>query len=440
MGAGTADAQDQPSSPVSTPQIPTMDACASRDLDHRSNDYGRKRAKTEDEKEQRRIERVLRNRAAAQSSRERKRKEVEGLEEEKEAIRRQNALLTSQLRRVEMENQELSKTIAKMAAEMSVFRQMIHGDLPTPPSDVKAVSPTLSSDLMPPSEPVAPPLKQELVELDFSLPPPQSTVDPRDASFSSPADSPQPEPLGAVPDLTQHPAAVLCDLPCQSGAAWPRWTTPADPRASLTITLTASHLLLATMASTASSLLVRPLAEIFRSLRTGCPLSMAAMGSAETLLALTRWLISTPTNPLSLSAETTTTPSSARPRRRRARPTTFRIRLLRRLLACSPALARPLRDATGRALRLMSSGEPVSGGGVGGRDGHGSADGGELEFLMTMLWAIDSIERANEERRVGREDPPSEIRRLRVVLDELFPGHHPPASSRAAKVRGGDGS
>lgn len=41
----------------------------------------RKRAKTEDEKEQRRVERVLRNRRAAQSSRERKRQEVEALEQ-----------------------------------------------------------------------------------------------------------------------------------------------------------------------------------------------------------------------------------------------------------------------------------------------------------------------------------------------------------------------
>jgi transcriptional activator HAC1 len=40
----------------------------------------RKRAKTDDEKEQRRVERVLRNRRAAQSSRERKRQEVEALE------------------------------------------------------------------------------------------------------------------------------------------------------------------------------------------------------------------------------------------------------------------------------------------------------------------------------------------------------------------------
>lgn len=39
----------------------------------------RKRAKTDDEKEQRRIERIKRNRAAAHNSRERKRQETEGL-------------------------------------------------------------------------------------------------------------------------------------------------------------------------------------------------------------------------------------------------------------------------------------------------------------------------------------------------------------------------
>ena len=48
--------------------------------------YTRKRAKTEDEKEQRRVERVLRNRRAAQSSRERKRQEVEALEQRNAAL------------------------------------------------------------------------------------------------------------------------------------------------------------------------------------------------------------------------------------------------------------------------------------------------------------------------------------------------------------------
>lgn len=46
----------------------------------------RKRAKTEDEKEQRRVERVLRNRRAAQSSRERKRQEVEQLEKKNQEL------------------------------------------------------------------------------------------------------------------------------------------------------------------------------------------------------------------------------------------------------------------------------------------------------------------------------------------------------------------
>ncbi|KAK1911570.1 hypothetical protein P3342_012872 [Pyrenophora teres f. teres] len=46
----------------------------------------RKRAKTEDEKEQRRIERVKRNRLAAHNSRERKRQEYEVLQTEKDEL------------------------------------------------------------------------------------------------------------------------------------------------------------------------------------------------------------------------------------------------------------------------------------------------------------------------------------------------------------------
>lgn len=47
----------------------------------------RKRAKTADEKEQRRIERIKRNRAAAHNSRERKRQEAERLELENHALK-----------------------------------------------------------------------------------------------------------------------------------------------------------------------------------------------------------------------------------------------------------------------------------------------------------------------------------------------------------------
>lgn len=65
----------------------------------------RKRAKTEDEKEQRRIERVKRNRLAAHNSRERKRQEYEHIQVEKEkleadlnAARQQMARMSAELR------------------------------------------------------------------------------------------------------------------------------------------------------------------------------------------------------------------------------------------------------------------------------------------------------------------------------------------------------
>ncbi|KAF4982677.1 hypothetical protein FZEAL_1739 [Fusarium zealandicum] len=69
----------------------------------------RKRAKTEDEKEQRRVERVLRNRRAAQSSRERKRLEVEALE-------KRNKQLEDMLH-------ESQKTNLVLAQELDRFRR-----------------------------------------------------------------------------------------------------------------------------------------------------------------------------------------------------------------------------------------------------------------------------------------------------------------------------
>jgi len=71
----------------------------------------RKRAKTEDEKEQRRVERVLRNRRAAQSSRERKRQEVEALEAEKH--------------QVELRNQDLEHQLAEMHAKCVLMQQQL---------------------------------------------------------------------------------------------------------------------------------------------------------------------------------------------------------------------------------------------------------------------------------------------------------------------------
>ncbi|KNG49576.1 transcriptional activator hac1 protein [Stemphylium lycopersici] len=88
----------------------------------------RKRAKTEDEKEQRRIERVKRNRLAAHNSRERKRQEYEVLQTEKDEL--------------EANMQAYKEKMAQMEAELRYFRSKYPGeapqatfDLSTPPRD-----------------------------------------------------------------------------------------------------------------------------------------------------------------------------------------------------------------------------------------------------------------------------------------------------------------
>merc|ERR1712072_1371285 len=81
----------------------------------------RKRAKTEDEKEQRRVERVLRNRRAAQSSRERKRQEVEALEAQKLAVEQTNQDLIRRLADAEAKNALLERQLEQMSGGMSAF-------------------------------------------------------------------------------------------------------------------------------------------------------------------------------------------------------------------------------------------------------------------------------------------------------------------------------
>ncbi|KAJ6153747.1 Snf7 [Penicillium chermesinum] len=104
----------------------------------------RKRAKTDDEKEQRRIERVLRNRAAAQTSRERKRLEMEKLETEKIRMEEQNQFLLQRLTQMEMENNRLSQQVAQLSAEVRGSRS----STPKPKAGTPVIeSPTLTPTL-----------------------------------------------------------------------------------------------------------------------------------------------------------------------------------------------------------------------------------------------------------------------------------------------------
>lgn len=327
-------------------------------------------------------------------------------------IEQQNQFLQQRLEQVEAEKNKLAEQVRLLAAQMAVFRNAPTPANSSPRSRSVAASPTLSGDLLGGSHDSVPNLKYEVQEPSFALPHPQYTLDPRQASFSSTSSIDNLDfTTTSAPSLTQHPAEMLCDLQCQLGASSSS-ETPSTVANNLQRQLafhflltSMVHLLLATMLSTASSMVLTPLSQIFISLRTGRPLTRSTEDlSMTSLFPLLTWLISTPITPLMDS-----TPSD----RLTSRPI-FRIGMLRRLLICSPALARPLRDATSRALQLMSSDKQTGTGRVAFGDGGMSA-------LMTMWFAIDSIEKSKDKVSSSRDDDPAaDIRKLCSTLDEML--------------------
>ncbi|KAG0137728.1 hypothetical protein HOY82DRAFT_597561 [Tuber indicum] len=76
--------------------------------------FGKKRAKTDEDKEQRRIEPVLRNCPDAQSSRERKQKDVETLEEGRSRLAESNAAARVRVAVVEESHKSFSEQLGEM--------------------------------------------------------------------------------------------------------------------------------------------------------------------------------------------------------------------------------------------------------------------------------------------------------------------------------------
>ncbi|RAR05115.1 transcriptional activator hac1 protein [Stemphylium lycopersici] len=147
----------------------------------------RKRAKTEDEKEQRRIERVKRNRLAAHNSRERKRQEYEVLQTEKDEL--------------EANMQAYKEKMAQMEAELRYFRSKYPGEAPQATFDL-STPPRDSFDTICPAQ----------IPTSFPSPESMDSMDsPRDSSCQP--ETP-PSSFEASPefDSTQYSAAVLCDL------------------------------------------------------------------------------------------------------------------------------------------------------------------------------------------------------------------------------------
>ena len=344
-----------------------------------ANHLIRKRAKTEDEKEQRRIERVLRNRAAAQSSRERKRQEVEKLEGEKSAIEQQNQYLKDRLMAAEHEKFLLNQKVAKMSAQITSLRE---GSSTPLAADTPAPEPDTFDQTK---------IKQEIDDHIFSLSAPQLFSSPSTMTYSPSLSPSQPslsfdgDSLATSPDMTQHPAAMLCDLQCQS-VGGPRQVNSRQCTEARTVTPSSSATTAAiflTLVSTVYSQLMIPLYTIRTSLAKARRKPMASHPSTPSA----RPTLRSPTLPTSLlirwltsTLSTTTTTNNSLSRKLMTSPPahpTHRLRLLQRLLLSSPPLARPLKDATGRTLRgsassTMSSSRGFCRGGHDIRDLNGS--------------------------------------------------------------------
>lgn len=257
------------------------------------------------------------------------------------------------------------------------------------------------------------------------------------------------------PDATQHPAEMLCsDLQCRSAEA------PASPwqRASQQQLHPAQALLLQLqflLASTAAmvSICQRPLTQIAISLKAGFSLP-----PTQAILNTIIWLVTTPRRSYSRTSSTSmnsspTASSTACPAASSSsssslaaplparRSSTLRLRTLRKILTCSPTLARPLKDATMAVLRLVST-EGCSVDRVSGADESAAAavsgvspqpqprrgpsgwlNGAALpskEVLLTLLWVLRV-----EERRL-------EIREQRQQIKSSAPAK--PGTSGVAQI------
>lgn len=322
----------------------------------------RKRAKTEDEKEQRRVERVLRNRRAAQSSRERKRLEVEALEKKTKELEtalenanKANKLLMDELSRVRCTSGVgacASSPLDPLRDNQITLSQQLFGSQ----DGVRMMSDSAAN------------LVDQLV-----LSNPNPTVNPASlspelgpVSDAKPESESSEQTADTSPDLTQRPAEMLCDLPCHTSAEVPKSFTDSQTQSPLLAwTLFLRMTLLS--ASAILSACQRPLTQIALSSK-----ARFSLLPTPQLLTTIIWLVTVPPASRVSTPSTSTTSSTTRqatlpltlwqratsPLRTTAsspRSTTLRFKSLRQILSSSPNLARPLMDATMEALRLVSA-------------------------------------------------------------------------------------
>lgn len=339
------------------------------------------------------MERVLRNRRAAQSSRERKRQETEALaqrnkelEEALLALTQRTAQLEEELRKVKPELGGISSTRDSLtlsqplfsatasengaAKEMSKMSQatldLLNGLLNTSDRDTpKTVNPASISPIL---SPVAEePALEAIVE---EAEPAASQEVPQTVNNSSTSRS------------TQYSAAVLCDLQCQRQVEMSSLFGQAvwQPL-NLALNFTATFLSFWTLAM--------------------------SLRRQQTFLISIINLVTRTSSSSSSSTPVPSTNTTAQSPTSSPSKTTLRLKLLRKLLTCNRQLARPLQDATLEVLRLKRSRGESPNVVVQGAAGDLIAASPYVrawemnnlpstERLMSLLLAIDLLERRIE--------------------------------------------
>jgi transcriptional activator HAC1 len=207
-------------------------------------------------------------------------------------------------------------------------------------------------------------------------------------------------------DMTQHPAAMLCDLQCQSGEQRP-WMVSTTATTSVVY----QTLVALILTSQAISKILQPMNQIYNTLTTASSLSPTTSN-----LTMIIWLLTMAPTTRSTSTSSSSTTTHTRPR------FGLRIRMLRRLLACSPNLARPLMDATMAAMRSASEQQLIhdclSNVDVSVRREDGNSP--SVERLMTLLWTIHVIEKERTQKTT-KLDAATEVRQACDRLDMFRP-------------------
>lgn len=313
----------------------------------------RKRAKTAEEKEQRKNERILRNRRAADKSRQRQKAAVADLETRQKAIEEEN----KQLKQILQQYQSQFGKISGCDFNPTISLQSCSP--PTPVSLHNNKSDTYCQSVSTPVLTASTPASSVYQQSPILGPTALNLDEP--SMFESST---------TLPGLTQYPAVVLCDLQCQPEELVLniRFMQPLNIQFQTVLTLI--HCLTIWQAfSTRMHLLMSHVFPILAEI-----LSTRSTSELSTLIQdnfrLIHILISMPMT--------------------QTRPAVFRLKLLSRLLACNPSLALLLENAANRALQQTVSED----------DWTANADlRWKWASLMTIKQSIRHLEKEHEKIR-----------------------------------------